>query len=248
MISVLIITKNDEDVISDCIKSVKSFSEDIVVIDGGSSDKTIDIAKKLGVRVIENGFKNFSDQRNFALTFAKNEWILYIDSDERVTDKFILELKDKISNIQKDSDIAGFYVRRKTYFYGRDWHFSDKVERIFRKSRLKRWRGVVHETPEVEGNLGMINSPILHFTHRNFEQMVRKTNDWSEFEAQLRFKAGHPEMSLWRFPRVMISAFLDSYLRQGGYRNGAAGVIEAMYQAFSIFITYGKLWEMQNKK
>lgn len=247
-ISVLIITKDEEDVIEDCIKSVKDFAAEIIVIDGGSTDNTIKLAEKLGAKVIKNPFKNFSDQRNLALSAAHNDWIFYIDSDERATEKFIFELKEKVGIFSDQDDIAGFWVERKTFFYGKDWHFTDRVQRVFKKDKLKEWRGVVHETPEVSGKLLEISQPILHYTHRNLEQMIAKTNRWSDYEAELRFHAGHPKMSWWRFPRVMISAFCGSYLLGKGWRNGTAGMIEAIYQSYSIFITYAKLWELQNGK
>ena len=78
--------------------------------------------------------------------------------------------------------------------------------------------------------------------------MIAKTNEWSEYEAELRFRAGHPKTTWWRFPRVMISAFFGSYFPGGGYRNGTAGLVEAIYQSYSMFLTYGKLWELQNGK
>ncbi|OGH12946.1 MAG: hypothetical protein A2776_00935 [Candidatus Levybacteria bacterium RIFCSPHIGHO2_01_FULL_40_10] len=247
MISILIISKNSEDFISDAIESVKPIAEEIIVVDD-SNDNTPKIAEKLGAKVVKNTFKNFADQRNFAASLAKNDWIFYLDSDEQVTPEFIKELKDKIKNIKEDNDTAGFYVRRKTFFYGKDWGLTDRVQRVFRKDKLKEWRGVVHETPEVDGSLATISAPILHHTHRRLDQMVSKTNEWSEFEADLRFKAGHPKMSVWRFPRVMSTAFLGSYFKEGGWKNGTAGVVEAVYQMFSMFITYAKLWEKQQKK
>lgn len=242
MISVLIITKNQEDVIEDCIKSVKDLADEIVVVDD-SIDKTASLAEKLGAKVVKNKFKNFSDQRNLAATLAKNEWIFYIDSDERATPEFIEELKAKLRN-QKE-DVAGFYVCRKTFYLGKDWGFSDRVERIFRKDKLRKWSGVVHETPEMEGRLETIDEPILHYTHRNLEQMVEKTNEWSEYEAELRIRANHPNMNVFRFARVMITGFLRSYIKEKGYKNGTAGLIESIFQAFSMFITYAKLWEKQ---
>lgn len=242
-ISVLIIAKNEEDVIADCIKSARDLADEIIVVDGGSDDNTVGVAEKLGAKVVRNTFKNFSDQRNLAASVAKNEWILYLDSDERATPEFISELKEKVGSAA--SGIAGFWVRRKTFFYGKDWKFTDRVQRVFRKEKLKGWHGVVHETPEVDGRLEEIREPILHYTHRNLEQMVEKTNEWSEYEADLRLKSKHPKMTVWRFPRVMMTAFMGSYFRGGGYKNGTAGIAEAMYQSFSMFITYAKLWEKQ---
>lgn len=76
--------------------------------------------------------------------------------------------------------------------------------------------------------------------------MVEKTNKWSDTEALLRFNSNHPKMTWWRFPRVMLTAFFNSYIRQGGWKAGAVGLIESVYQSFSMFITYAKLWELQN--
>ena len=245
MISVLIITKNDGNVIGECIKSVKDLADEIIVVDGGSQDNTIEISEKLGAKVVKNTFKNFSDQRNLAKEVAKSDWIFYIDSDERATPEFIKDVRSRIYDV--GNYIAGFYVWRKTFYLGRDWGFSDKVERIFRKDKLKGWHGVVHETPEFEGTLETISEPILHYTHRSLEQMVEKTNEWSGYEAELRAKVNHPKMNLFRFARVMVSGFLRSYISEKGYKNGTAGLIESIYQAFSMFITYAKLWEKQQK-
>ena len=245
MISVLIITKNDGDVIGDCIKSVKDLADEIIVVDGGSEDDTIEVAEKLGAKVVKNPFKDFSDQRNLAMSLAKNEWVFYIDSDERATPEFTSEVK---SRIRAGGDIGAFRIKRKAYYLGKDWGFQDKVERIFRKDKLKGWHGVVHEAPAVEGRLGTIDEPILHYTHRNLEQMVAKTNEWSEFEADLRAKAHHPKINIFRFFRVMATGFFRSYILEKGYKNGTAGLIESIYQTFSMFITYAKLWEKQQSR
>lgn len=245
MISVLIIAKDSADVIGDAIRSVKNFADEVIVVDGGSGDSTVDIAGKLGARVVKNPFRDFSDQRNLAASLARNEWIFYLDADEKATPEFSKKIEEVIDNA--DPETAGFYVRRKTHYLGKDWGFYDKVQRVFKKEKLKKWYGVVHETPEVEGKLGVINEPILHFTHRNLEQMVEKTNFWSDYEADLRYKANHPKMNVFRFARVMATGFLRSYVKEKGYRNGTAGFIESIYQAFSMFITYAKLWEKHQK-
>ncbi len=245
MISVLIITKNEEEVIEDCIKSTAEIADEIVVVDD-SADKTPEIAERLGAKVVKNEFKNFSDQRNLALKHAKNDWIFYIDADERATPEFIKEVKEKIKNA--NPDVAGFIVKRKAFYFGKDWNFTDKVERAFRKSKLLGWKGIVHETPSVDGKMDIVNEPILHYTHRNLSQMLEKTNKWSEYEAKLRFDAKHPKMNLWRFVRVIATGFLKSYIKEKGFKNGTAGMIEATYQGYSMFITYSKLWEMQRGK
>lgn len=245
MLTVLIITKNEEEMIADCIESARNFADELLVVDSASTDKTAEIAQKLGAIVISKDFSDFSERRNFAATKAKNKWILYLDADERLTPEFKKEVQ---KFIQSDESNVAYFVKRKTYYFNKDWEFTDKVQRLFLKSKLKSWHGVVHETPEVQGQIGIIESPILHFTHRNLSQMLQKTNEWSEYEAELRFKSNHPVMTPLRFIRVMLTAFLDSYIKGKGYKNGAEGFIESIYQSFSIFITYAKLWERQIKE
>ncbi len=247
MLSVIIITKNEEDVIGDAVKSAKEIASEILVIDDYSEDKTADIARKEGARVIQNRFTDFSTQRNFAMSLAADDWVLYLDSDERLTPEFIEEVNEVVKN-KANEDVGGYFVRRKTFFYGKDWGFNDRVQRLFYKPNFIEWKGVLHETPFVKGQFLEIKNPILHFTHRNLSQMVKKTNNWSEYEAQLRLKANHPKMSSLRFIRVMTTGFFDSYIKQKGYKNGTEGLIEGIYQAFSMFITYAKLWEKQIRK
>lgn len=246
-LTVLIVSKEDSDVIGDAIKSVSGFAHEVIVIDSNNDDSTKLIAEKLNAKVINHHFKDFADQRNFAILNASTPWVLYLDSDERVTNKFKEEVEELITKYNEESSIGGYYISRKTFYYGRDWNYTDQVQRLFRRNKFIEWKGTVHETPIIKGEFGEIKSPILHYTHRNLSQMVRKTNEWSEYEARLRFNAGHPPLAPWRFLRVMATEFIDSYVKNKGYKNGTHGFIEAVYQAFSIFITYAKLWELQNK-
>lgn len=244
-LTIIIISKDDSDVIKDAILSAKQLTNNIVVIDSNVDNITLKICQKLGVRNIRHPFKNFADQRNFAISYITTSWVYYLDSDERITPAFCREVEEKIRNFNENSSISGFVVNRRTYYFGKDWNFIDKVERLFFRKRFLGWHGVVHETPKVDGEFLEIMSPIIHLTHRNLTQMVRKTNEWSNYEAYLRFKNNHPPLVPWRFIRVMITEFINSYFRNKGYKNGTYGIIEAMYQSFSIFITYAKLWELQ---
>lgn len=248
MISAIIITYNEEEVIEDCLKSLHGFADEIILVDSLSTDKTVSIATKYKAKIVSHKSSSFAEQRNIGYDEAKGDWIFYLDADERLTSEFIKEAKEVISGYDISSSIAGYFIHRKTFYFNRDWHFTDRVQRLFYKKKLEEWFGVVHETPRVHGEFGNIKSPILHFTHRNLEQMLDKTNKWSDFEAELRMHSDHPRMSWWRFPRVMVPEFFKAYFTQGGYKNGTEGIIESIYQAFSMFITYAKLWELQNKK
>lgn len=248
MLSIIIITKNSEETLADTIESLNSLGEEIVVVDSNSDDRTAEIAEHLGAKVFKHEFINFSDQRNFAMSKAAGEWVLYLDDDEEITPEFKKEVKRTIEDYEKDSNIGGYFIRRKTFYYGKDWGLTDRIQRLFFKEKFITWEGVVHEAPKIEGEFGQIENPVNHYTHRDLAQMVAKTNEWSEFEAQLRFKSGHPKMSWWRFIRVMVTAFFSSYFLNRGYKNGTEGLIEGIYQSYSMFITYAKLWELQKKK
>jgi len=243
-ISAVVIAKNSEKLISDCLESLE-FCDEIIVIDSGSSDRTVQVAKNLGARVFEISGADFSEMRNVGLQKTTNDWILYIDTDERVSN----ELKASIKNAVKDEDFAAYKLKRKNFYFGSfEWPYIEKLERLFRRKNLKGWHGKIHESPIIEGKVGTLDGFLLHYTHRDLSSMVDKTIEWSEVEAELRFKSNHPKMTWWRFPRVMITAFLDSYVKQKGYKSGVAGLVESIYQSFSIFITYARLWELQNKK
>jgi len=246
-LSVLILTKNEEKNISECLKSV-SFADEKVVIDAESSDKTVELAKKGGAKVYVHHFINFAEQRNFALSLSKGDWLLYVDADERVTPSLRDEIKNKVLKI-KNQEIAAYKILRKNFYLGNhEWPYVEKLERLFKREKLLGWHGELHESPKIKGKVGELDGFLLHFTHRDLSSMVAKTIEWSEIEANLRIKAGHPKMAWWRFPRVMIPTFFNYYFKQKGFKLGTVGLIESIYQVFSIFITYARLWEKQHEK
>ena len=243
-LSAVVIAKNAEDLIGDCLDSL-SFCDETIVIDGGSEDKTLEISAKKGAKIFKHELKDFSLIRNFGLEKAEGEWILYVDVDERVTP----QLKENIEKATEEiSEFSAYKLLRKNFYLGENaWPYIEKLERLFKRENLKGWHGELHESPVIEGKVGELKGYLFHYTHRDLTSMVNKTAEWSRVEADLRFKSNHPKMTWWRFPRVMLSAFLNSYIRQGGYKVGTAGLIESIYQSFSMFITYARLWEMQNK-
>ncbi len=253
-ISGIVITKNSEDTIADCLESLQ-FCDEIIVVDAGSEDRTADIAKKMKAKVISGVSHSFAEQRNIGLKAAKGELVLYIDTDERISEELRKNIMSAVSQEDPSAlpqdDIkrfSAFKIQRKNFYYGNhEWPKIEKLERLFKKEKLKEWVGELHESPKIDGAVGLINGYLLHYSHQDLAAMVAKTNKWSETEAELRFRSHHPKMTWWRFPRVIITAFFDSYCSQGGWKAGTAGVVESMYQAFSIFITYAKLWEMQTK-
>ena len=265
-ISAIVIAKDEEVMIADCLDSL-SFCDEIIVVNNLSNDHTVEIAQRMGAKVFDCDSDSFSTLRNFGLKKAGGEWALYVDADERVSAELVAAIKSQISRQRRGSQraanlppkarlakggksqLAAFKIMRKNFYLGNhEWPKIEKMERLFKKDKLKGWKGELHEGPIVEGQIGEIEGFLLHYTHRNLFEMLEKTIKWSKIEAKLRFDHGHPKMAWWRFPRVMISTFFDYYIRQEGYKVGTAGLIESMYQSFSIFVTYARLWELQNKK
>jgi len=245
-ISAVVIARNSEDLILDCLNSL-SFCDEIIVVDAGSKDKTIELAEKKGAKVLHFEPNDYAGSRNMGLKSANCDWILYVDTDERVSDELKSNIKNQIS--KTDNEYGVFKLKRKNFYFGNhEWPYIEKLERLFKKNSLKGWYGKIHESPSFEGKVKTLDGYLLHYTHRNLSSMVDKTLEWSKIEAELHFKSGHPPMTWWRFPRVMITAFLDSYIRQKGFKAGAVGLLESMYQSFSIFVTYARLWELQNKQ
>ncbi len=246
-LSAIVIVKNGQDLIGDCLDSL-NFCDEIIVVDGGSKDKTVEIAEKKKAKVFIHETQDFSESRNFGLDKAEGKWVLYVDVDERITPELATSIKRKIVT-DVNSGISAYKILRKNYYLGENpWPYIEKLERLFKKDKLKGWQGKLHESPIIEGKVGELEGFLFHYTHRDLTLMVNKTLEWSKTEAELRLQSNHPKMTWWRFPRVMITAFLNSYIKQGGYKVGTAGLIESVYQAFSMFITYARLWEMQKKR
>ncbi len=242
-ISAVIIAKNEEARIGNCLKHL-TWVDEIILVDNGSADKTRDIAAKYGASVIGAVQKDFAAVRELGLSHATGAWVLYVDADETITGPLAAEIKKTIRRPKANA----YFIKRDTYFLGHHWPYKDMVERLFLKKALKGWHGRLHETPVYEGVSGMLAHAMIHRTHRSLEEMLAKTNDWSVVEAELRLNAHHPHVSWWRLLRVMGTGFFRSYIDQRGLRAGTVGWIESMYQAFSMFVTYAKLWEMQEKK
>lgn len=245
-LSVIIVAKDAEELIADAISSVE-FADEIVVIDSGSTDLTQDIAKRMGAKIFTLDSDDFSEIRNYGLQKVKGSWVLYIDTDERVSEELAISIKDVVSG-KEDVRFFAFRLKRKNFYFEKfEWPYIEKLERLFKKKNLKGWYGKLHESAVLDGAIGIIDGFLLHYSHRDLSTMIEKTIVWSDIEAKLRFDANHPKMTWWRFPRVMLSAFFNSYIKQQGWKVGTTGIIESMYQSFSIFITYAKLWELQHK-
>jgi glycosyltransferase involved in cell wall biosynthesis len=243
LLSAIIIAKNESKRIQECINNLV-WADEILLIDNGSTDDTVKYARRYKVTVIKEHLRNFSRLRNIGAKRAAGEWLLYVDADETVTPALRKEI---IQTIHNPNALAGYVIPRNNVYLGHIWPHQDGMVRLMKKKSFVTWEGILHEHAIIRGRVGTLSQPFIHNTHRSLSEMVAKTNEWSDYEAKLRFDARHPSISWWRVIRVMCTAFFDSFIRQGGWKAGVVGWIESVFQAFSIFITYSKLWEMQNK-
>lgn len=234
--------------IRDCIKSV-CFADEVIVIDSGSSDKTILIAKKLGAKVYVNKFEDFAKQRNFGFSKAKSDWIFYLDADERVGE----ELKKEILSIldRQLANIDSYQIPRLNVFFGKKMRyggwFPDYQTRLFKKNSLKGWYGTVHESAKVKGKIATLSNSLLHLTHRSLGDCFEKSIIWTKMEAELLFKAKHPKITIFNLIKVTFGEFFYRLFLKQGFRDGTVGWFEGLIQAFNKFLVYGQLWEKQQK-
>lgn len=245
-LSAVIIAKDEEKKIKDCLESI-AWVDEIILVDTGSTDKTIKIAEKYGASVIGHKGGSYSDWRNKGLKEAGGDWILYVDADERVTP----ELRNEISQLtnQPIDQYKAYAIPRKNIILGREMKYGgwwpDYVKRLYVRRNLVKWTGELHEEPIYKGKMGHLASPFIHIKHDKLSEMVEKTNKWSEVEAKLMFEAKHPPMNVLRFVSVMIREFWLRMVRHRAFLDGVEGIIYALYQVYSRFISYAKLWEMQ---
>lgn len=246
-ISAIVLVRNEEELISDCLESL-SWVDEVVVIDNGCTDKTIEIAQAKGAKIVKSLKGSFSDRRNLGAKKAQGEWLLYVDVDERVTPL----LKKEIEKAVKAGNYSAYAIPRRNILLGHEMKWGgwwpDYVLRLIKKDALIAWEGELHEQPKIKGEIGKLTNPLTHFSHRSLSEMVAKTNKWSEIEARLLFESHHPKMTWWRFASVAFREFWFRGIKKMGFLDGTVGVIEIIYQMFSRMITYSKLWEMQNEK
>ncbi len=245
-LSVIVLAKDEEKVIGDCLESVK-WADEIVLVDTGITDKILKIAKKYQARIVEAKSKSlaFARWRNLGKEKAKGDWILYLDADERATP----QLREEIQRVIAKNKFAAYKIPRRNFFLGREMKhggaWPDYVQRLFRKSKLKGWQDQLHEWPIFEGKAGKLENPIIHLTHRDLTSMLNKTIKWTKIEARLLYQAKHPPVVWWRFLRMMATKFFERIVKQGGWRDGTEGWINAIFETFNTFIIYARLWEMQ---
>ena len=257
-ISAFVVCFNEEDQIGDCLRSL-SFCDEIVCIDSFSTDRTIELCKEFGAKVVQRTWPGYREQKSFGLSQTSHEWVINLDADERVSDELreniirILEEDYKKKNnclISKDCNIvSGYSINRVVYFLGRWWRkggwYPEYRIRFFRKSKVV-WGGVdPHEKPIVNGMISKLDGEILHFTYKNIEEQLARLHNLSTIAARQEFNRGRKA----GFSQILISPIvrtLKFLIVKKGYREGIAGLVVAITEGYYTFIKYAKIWELHH--
>jgi len=246
MISVIIITKNEEKSIQRCLESIK-WADEIVIVDSGSKDKTIEIANKYGAKVFEKKFEGYSIQKNFAIEKAAGNWLISIDADEVIT----TELKEEIQKITENpTKYAAFKIPRRLFFQGRfmKWGgcYPNYQVRIFRKDKAKFDIVPVHEKLIVDGDIGKLKGGMTHYSYENLTDYFDRFNRYTSLDARKRYNKGK-RFCLWHY-LVPLHKFVSMYFFELGFLDGIQGLNWAILCAFYDIVKFMKLKEICDEK
>lgn len=244
-ISALAITFNEEDNIKRYVESL-SFADEIIIVDSFSTDATPEIAKTMNVKFLQKKFENFSDQRNYAIQQASNDWILFFDLDEMVTPSLEKEIRDVLA--KNDNNIA-YQVKRKFHFMGRHIRFggwqTDRVIRLFNRNYCT-YTGLVHESISPNGAVGALKEQVDHFSYKSFDNYNGKLTMYSKLQAENLYNKKKRPTGYHFFFRPMYR-FCWQYFYRLGMLDGKEGFILAYVHSFSVFKRYLQLWMKYRK-
>ena len=246
-IAVIIITKNEEASIARCLRSV-SWADEVIVLDSGSSDDTVNICRKYTQHVYETDWPGFGPQKNRALAHATGDWVLSIDADEWVTPELHKEI---LRIVAAGGDQAAFRVPRLSSFCGREMRHSgwwpDYVIRLFRRDRARFSDDIVHERVIVDGSVGTLDNPLRHETFINLDDLLEKMNSYSTLSAR-QLHADGKRGSLTRAVVKSLWAFFRTYVLRRGFLDGREGFMLAIATAEGTYYRYAKCLLLQRSK
>lgn len=244
-LSIIILGQNVAHEILPALKT-SQFANEIIYVDTntGSTDNTLQLVRKYAHKIVSSPGYNFSKWRNDGAKVSSSDWLLYLDSDERITTVLAKEIDQIVSS---GKSLSAYDVPRYEVFLGKHLnHWGDPyVRRLFKKSAFKRWEGKLHEQPIIEGEIGRLTNQLVHLSHKNIDEKIQGTIRWSVLEAEMLFEAKHPPMAGWRLWRIMFTEFIDRFFKKRLFLDGIEGHIEIIYQLFSRYMTYVRLWELQ---
>ncbi|NUO08374.1 MAG: glycosyltransferase family 2 protein [Candidatus Brocadia sp.] len=241
-ISACIITLNEESRIHDCLESIK-WVDEIIVVDSFSTDKTVDICREYTSRVYQRAWPGNIDQKNYTIGLAKNDWVLCLDADERLSPGLAEEIKEAVNN---PGNSIGFFFPRRSFYLGRwichgDW-YPDYQLRFFKKG-YGQWQGTnPHGRVIVDGKTRYLKHDLYHFNYKNFSHQLRTIDNYSTVFANVMTGRGRG-FSLFQLIFRPLFKFIRGYFLRKGFLDGLPGFVIAVSSAFYLFVKYVKLWE-----
>jgi glycosyltransferase involved in cell wall biosynthesis len=245
-LTVLIPCKDEERNIGACIRSLEGVADELLVADSGSTDRTREIARRLGARIIEREYVNSADFKNWAIPQARHEWILLLDADERATEELVEEVK---LTLERGPEHDGYRISRRPYFFGHPVRHSgwgsDSVIRLFRRDSCRYEERRVHAGLLVgTGRVGRLRGKLEHYTYWTFDQCLRKLDRYTTWAAEDLMERGRRAgfVSLTLRPAFR---FFRQYVLQLGFLDGFPGLVLCALCAFYVWTKYAKLWVLQ---
>lgn len=243
-LTVAVLTKNEEKNIVDVVRNALQVAKDVLVIDSGSTDKTVALAEQAGARVVFRAWDNdFAAQRNFAFEHTDKEWILYLDADERLNDELMEAIKAVVANNQ-DMQYA---IKRKSVAFGQEFSYGvlkpDFVPRLFKKQHVK-WVNKVHERPVCEDKLIVLDGYIRHYTYTGWGQYFNKFNQYTTIWAENAYENGKRSGFLAAYGHAFFS-FIQMLILKKGLLDGRLGVTLCVYHFMYTLTKYIKLIDLQ---
>lgn len=247
MISAIVLTHNSENTIKKTLDSLR-WCDELIVIDDYSTDSTREITKKQGAVIYERDLQNdFAAQRNFGLEKANGDWVLFVDSDEIVSDALRKEIQEKISS---PSRVVGYYLKRTDFMWNRSLLHGEtnkvKLLRLGKKGKGE-WQRKVHEYWDLNGPVDNLWTPLFHYPHPTVGEFLTDINRYTSINAQV-FLANNVRMKPWQITIYPIAKFIQNYIFRLGFLDGTAGFVHAMMMSFHSFLTRGKMWEIQHRQ
>ncbi len=240
-LSATLIVKDEEKNIRACLECL-SFADEIIVVDSGSRDRTMELAKPLAAKLEFRAFDNFAAQKNYALSLSSQDWVLSIDADERVSQA----LRDEVLQVMKRSDGPNAYaILRQTNLFGRDFVASglqdDAPVRLFRRGKAQ-FVNPVHEVLKVEGSTGRLKAPLKHVSFQTVGEHLEKMQLYTSIEAQKGARMENVRGFSHIFLRPLYR-FFSIYVLKQGFRDGREGFSYAVLSAFYEGVRWMKIWE-----
>ena len=258
ILSVVIITHNEEVNIGRTLASVQTLVTDgkgeIIVVDSGSTDRTVEIAKSYGAKVFVEEWKGFAAQKNSAIDKAKGDWILSLDADEELSDGLTKEVEEICHGPAEDGfgSEDGYWLKRQNHFLGRALRhggfWPDPKLRMFRRGMGRVETRPVHETFQVTGRLGTLYDPLIHHSYPTLADYIDHMNRYSSLGAEMAAAKGHQGFSLFNIIIRPWATFTYNYIFRLGFLDGREGLLLHLYHAVYVSWKYAKAWELSRKK